>query len=91
MEDKEYITITDDDGKEMKFELLTALESEDGKNQYVIYTDNEEDGEGNVNIFASKSVIVDGNPTLVNLEDEEWDDVKSFLDQVMDSDDEEGE
>lgn len=89
MDDKEFITITDNEGREEKFEFLTALESEDGKNQYIIYTDNKEDEGGNVNIYASKSVLVDGEETLIDLTDEEWDDVKNFLDEVMEVDEEE--
>lgn len=90
MEDNNYITITDNDGNEVKFEFLTMLESEDG-NKYVVYTDNEVDSDDNVNIFTSKVIVVDGEETLVDLNDEEWNDIRSYLDQIINSDDDEEE
>lgn len=83
MDDKNFISIVDDEGNEAKFELLNVIESDDQKDQFIIYTDNEEDSDGNVNIYASKSILVDGVETLVDLTDSEWDDVKAFLEEAM--------
>ena len=90
MDDKEFITITDNDCNTEKFELLTILEKENSEDEFVIYTDNVEDKDGNINIYASKSITVDGKDnTLVDLTDEEWAEVESFLEQMTNEESEE--
>lgn len=37
MEEKDYIYIKDDDGKKIKMELVLAMNSLDGKYQYIAY------------------------------------------------------
>ena len=39
MENKDYIYIYDEKGKKTKMELVLAINSEDGENQYIVYKD----------------------------------------------------
>lgn len=45
--------IIDKDGKEIEFEILFTFESDETKKNYMVYTDNTKDEEGNTKVYAS--------------------------------------
>lgn len=77
---KKIMKITAADGTVEEVEVLIAFEFNDTKKQYVIYTKNETDENGNVTIYAA-SVHNNGEDTeLGNIEtDEEWSRIKDVL------------
>ncbi len=82
MKEKKILKITDKNGKEKKYEILSAFVfAKTGKN-YVIYTDNTKDDEGNLNIYAS--VYYPSRETkLDSIEsEEEWNAIESILESL---------
>ena len=45
--------IIDKDGKEIEFEILFTFESDETNTNYMVYTDNTTDEEGNTKVYAS--------------------------------------
>jgi uncharacterized protein YrzB (UPF0473 family) len=45
--------IIDKDGKEIEFEILFTFESDETNKNYMVYTDNTTDEEGNIKVYAS--------------------------------------
>ena len=46
-------TVTDDAGKEVECEVLFTFESDETKKNYMVYTDNTTDEQGNTKVYAS--------------------------------------
>ena len=74
------ITITAQDGTEQQVEVIAAFKFKDSEQEYMVYTQNETDADGNVTIYVSK-VKEDGDEIkLSGIEDEEeWGKVKEVL------------
>ena len=64
-------TIIGDDGKEVKCEILFTYEDEKSKKNYIAYTDNTLDDEGNTKVYASIFNPEEENPVLLPIETEE--------------------
>ena len=79
MEEKSMLKLTDKNGEEIEYEILSAFQlAKTGKN-YVVYTDNTNDAQGNLNVFASIYYPNDDS-RLDSIEtEEEWDAVESAL------------
>ncbi len=45
--------VIDKNGKEIEFEVLFTFESDETKKNYMVYTDNTKDENGNVRVYAS--------------------------------------
>ena len=45
--------IIDKDGKEIEFEIIFTFESDETNKNYMVYTDNTTDEEGNTKVYAS--------------------------------------
>lgn len=74
------ITIVSEDGKEEQVEVIVAFKFKDTEQEYVVYTQNETDDNGNITIYVSKINEVDGESKLSGIEDEEeWGRVKEVL------------
>ena len=89
MENKEItqdntFTIVNDEGKEIKCEVLFTYEDEKTKKNYIAYTDNTLDEEGNTKVYAS---IYDPEKEDQNLQpietEEEWNMVETILDELQ--------
>jgi len=81
MNDKKNIMITTmPDGTKEEVEVLLAFKFNDNNKEYVIYTKNEKDENGNVTIYISN---VTRNGDTVNLttvsDDTEWTRIKNVL------------
>ena len=84
MKEKTTFTVLDDDGKEIVCEVLFTFNSEETKKDYIVYTDNTTDDEGNVRVYAS---IYDPNKEkteLIPIEtDREWKIIETILDTIQ--------
>lgn len=85
MENKEMLeentfTIISDEGKEVKCEILFTYEDEKTKKNYMAYTDNTLDEEGNTKVYASIFNPEEENPVLLPIETEaEWKLIEGIL------------
>lgn len=83
MEDQygsDFITITDEDGKEYELEVLTTVEYNGESYMAVIPAEGDED---NLEVSILKSIEEDGEPILCSIEDEN--ELKAVYDLIMDS------
>lgn len=81
MNDKKNIMITTlPDGTEEEVEVLLAFKFNDNDKEYVIYTKNEVDENGNVTIYISNVVRNGDNVSLTTVADDaEWTRIKNVL------------
>lgn len=79
MEEKKILKITDTNGKEIEYEILAAFQFDKTGKNYVVYTDNTKDENGNTQVFASIYYPDDESKFDEITSDEEWDAVESIL------------
>ena len=83
-------TIIGDNGEEIKCEILFTYEDEKTKKNYMAYTDNSLDDEGNTKVYASIFNPEEENPVLLPIEtDEEWKLIEGILTSLSSSDEKE--
>ena len=84
MKEKTTFTVLDEKGKEIVCEVLFTFNSEETKKDYIVYTDNTTDDDGNVKVYAS---IYDKNKEkteLIPIEtDREWKIIETILDTIQ--------
>ncbi len=86
MEDLKKATfkVINDEGKEIECDVLFTFESDETKKNYIVYTDNTTDEEGNIKVFAS---IYDPNSEETTLEpiesEKEWKIIESILSSLQ--------
>jgi len=87
MTDKKNIMITTlPDGTKEEVEVLLAFKFNDNNKEYVIYTKNEVDDNGNVTIYISNVARVGNNITLSTVSDDgEWTRIKNVLRELSKS------
>ena len=80
MEEKKMITLTLENGTKEEVELLLSFKFNDNNKEYVIYTKNETDENGNVTIYISNITRV-GDENVLNTvsDDNEWSRIKDLL------------
>lgn len=80
MEDKKMMSIVNEDGQTELVEVVVAFEFKDNKKEYVVYTKNEKDENGNVTVYVSNVDRSEGEPRLLGVEsDDEWERIKDVL------------
>ena len=84
MDKENKFKVIDKDGKEIEFEVLFTFESDETKKNYMVYTDNSTDEEGNVRVYASV-FKQDAEPLeLLPVEtDREWKIIETILDSIQ--------
>lgn len=86
-ENTKYMSIVNEDGSIEKVEIVVAFEFKDTKKEYVVYTKNEKDENGNITVYVS---LVDRNgesPKLLGIDsDEEWSRIKDVLRELAKED-----
>lgn len=83
-EQKNIFTVIDNDGKEVKCEVLFTFDSDETGKHYIIYTDNTTDEEGNTKVFASTFNPEDEHTALGAIETEkEWKIIETILDSLQ--------
>ncbi len=81
VEDK--IIIIGKDSDEEEVELVTYLNTRDNMNQYIVYTKNEKQPNGDIVIYISKLIEEDGTKKIIEINDEdEWKNVQSLLKEI---------
>lgn len=74
------LTIILEDGTKEEVEIIFSFEFNDTKKEYLIYTKNEADENGNITLYASSVVRGENGPELFGIEtDEEWSRIKDLL------------
>ncbi|MCI8346551.1 MAG: DUF1292 domain-containing protein [Bacilli bacterium] len=81
MENK--ITIVNQKQEEEDVELVTYLNTKDNKNQYIVYTRNEKQPNGDIVIYISKLIEENKIKKIVEIKDEEeWKNVQTLLKEI---------
>lgn len=81
MENK--ITIVNQNQEEEEVELITYLNTKDNMNQYIVYTKNEKQPNGDIVIYISKLLEEDNVKKIVEIKDnEEWKNVQTLLKEI---------
>ena len=77
---KTTMSIIGEDGSIDEVEVVIAFEFKDTKKEYVVYTKNEKDDNGNVTVYVSQVDRSGDTPKLYGIDDEEeWNRVKDVL------------
>ena len=80
MNEKDIMVTTLPDGTKEEVEVLLAFKFNDNNKEYVIYTKNEVDENGNVTIYISNVTRNGNNATLSTVaDDSEWTRIKNVL------------
>ena len=82
-EEKKFIKIIDSTGKECEYEIITAFKWLKTKKNYVVYTDNTVDNNGNLNLFAGIYYPEDSTKLDLIETDEEWQEIEKRLSDVF--------
>lgn len=84
--DKKMMSIVLEDGSVDQVEILLSFEFNDNKKEYVVYTKNETDENGNITIYVSSVIREGSTPKLGGVEsDEEWTRIKNVLRELSKS------
>ncbi|MDD3341236.1 MAG: DUF1292 domain-containing protein [Bacilli bacterium] len=84
MEEKMTFTVTDDEGKNIECEALFTFESDETGKNYIVYTDNTTDEEGNTKVYASIYNPNEENTSLQPIEtDKEWKLIETILSELQ--------
>ena len=82
-ESKKFI-VRDSAGKNIECEPLFTFESEETGKQYVVYTDNSLDKNGNVKVYASIYNVTDKGGELLPIKSEkEWKVIETILESIQ--------
>lgn len=80
MENKKFFSIKKEDGTLEEVELVISFEFNDTKKEYVVYTRNEKDDNGNTTLYVSSVDRSSDTPKLGSIDsDEEWSRIKDVL------------
>ena len=80
MEDKKILTILKEDGTKEEVELIISFVFDDTKKEYIIYTRNEQDENGNTTLYCSSLDRSGDVPQMYGIEDDdEWARIKDVL------------
>ena len=86
-ESENTFTIMNDEGVEIECEVIFTYEDEQSGKNYIAYTDNTLDEDGNTKVYASVFDPNEENPVLSQIEtEEEWQLIEGIL-ESLDEDD----
>lgn len=84
MDEKMTFKVINDEGKEIECEVLFTFESDETNKNYIVYTDNTTDEEGNTKVYASVYYPDQEETKLEPIETEkEWKIIESILDEIQ--------
>ncbi len=83
MDEKKVLKIIDDTGKEIEYEILIAFKWTKTKKNYVVYTDNTEDNNGDLNVYAAIYYPEDDTRLEPVETDEEWELIERRLHELQ--------
>lgn len=82
--EKNSFTILDENGKEVKYDVLFTFQSEETNKDYIVYTDNTKDSDGNTQVFASIYHPDEENSKLEAITtDKEWQIIETILNTIQ--------
>ncbi len=80
MNEKNTITVRDENGKEVVCDILFTFDNEETKKSYIVYTDNTRDSNGKVRVYASIYDPKEKNSKLEEIKtDKEW----KYIDTIL--------
>lgn len=83
-EDQMIFKVINDEGKEVECEALFTFESDETKKNYIVYTDNTLDEEGNTKVYASIYNPDEDETKLYPIEtDKEWKIIETILEELQ--------
>ncbi|MDD2435459.1 MAG: DUF1292 domain-containing protein [Bacilli bacterium] len=83
-DEKMTFTVVTDDGQEIECEILFTFESDETNKNYMVYTDNTVDEQGNTKVYASIYDPNDPETRLIPIEDEkEWKIIETILEELQ--------
>ena len=83
-EERVTFKVFDETGKEIECEVLFTFESDETKKNYMVYTDNTTDEEGNTKVYASIYNPDETETTLIPIESEkEWKIIETILEELQ--------
>ena len=87
MEQDKIMTIVNEDGKTETVEVVIAFEFKDSKKEYIVYTKNEKDDNGNITVYVSNVDRTGDDPKLLGIDsEEEWSRIKDVLRELSKED-----
>lgn len=90
-EERMTFNITNDEGQEVECEVLFTFESDETGKNYMVYTDNTVDEEGNTKVYASIYNPEEEDQTLQPIEtDKEWTIIETILNELQEEAKKEG-
>lgn len=82
--EKMSFKVIDESGKEIECEVLFTFESDETGKNYIVYTDNTTDQDGNTKVYASIYNPDEENLKLTAIETEkEWKIIETILDELQ--------
>lgn len=85
--EKKTMTVINPDGSQETLEVLLAFEFKDNKKEYVIYTKNEKDRKGNIDVYVSEVKRDSDVANLFGVDDSDWPKVKEVLKELASDND----
>ncbi len=84
-QDKNSFTVINDEGKEVKCDVLFTFDSDETKKSYIVYTDNTKDKEGNIQVYASifNPESEDSTELLPIETEKEWKVIETILESLQ--------
>lgn len=84
MDERMTFKAVNSEGKEVECEVLFTFESDETKKNYIVYTDNTTDEEGNVKVYASIYNPDKPETELMPIEtDSEWKIIETILEEIQ--------
>lgn len=81
---KNTFSMLDENGNEVVYDVLFTFESEETGKNYIVYTDNEKDEIGNIQVYASIYYPNDPKSKLEAIETEkEWKVIETILETLQ--------
>ncbi len=83
-DEKISFKVMNEEGKNIECEVLFTFESEETKKNYIVYTDNTTDDDGNTKVYASIYNPKDEKSILYPIESEkEWKIIETILEELQ--------
>ena len=87
-QEKKIMSITNESGDVEEVEVVVAFEFKDTKKEYIVYTKNEKDENGNITVYVSNIDRSGDTPKLLGIDsDEEWSRIKDVLRELSKEED----
>nr|MBP3259289.1 DUF1292 domain-containing protein [Bacilli bacterium] len=82
--EEQKFTVINNEGEEVECEALFRFESDETHKNYIVYTDNSQDEEGNTRVYASIYTPGQEKTKLEPIEtDAEWNKIQQILDVIQ--------